>query len=187
MAQTSKALRPQGGDQVPAQLQIRRRVIYMDEPQFHSPTKELAQHHDLAPPSKLSATKGWEVKSRVDSLHKGGRIDDAEKAACDRWLKDWEMGVAGVVQPGLSERVDNDNLRCAMDGRIDALSRLRRVRDEIGLLNESLIEMCVARDMSWVEIGRRIGTTNKPALERGVAAITKLSDAYSRIDSKKNA
>jgi hypothetical protein len=149
-----------------------------------APTAELAQHHDLTPPQRSSTVNrsAWEIRTRVQALHFTEAIDDAEFEACKRWRRDWDLGMEGVVMAAMKERVDGGVGGSALDAQVEALSRLRLVKDELGAFASVLLVMCLAHDVSWVAIGRRIGVSNHAARSYAIDTIKCLTAFYQLFD-----
>ena len=147
------------------------------------PTPDLAQHHDLSPPNH-HAPKGqpWVIRTRVDALHHARHISDADVVSCRRWRRDWDVGIEGVSAGGLHVRVDGDEGRCALDNRVDALSRWRASKDALGEAATLLLEMCLVMDASWVAIGARANVSKDRAKAYTIQAIQLLTSFYQKND-----
>lgn len=145
------------------------------------PTAELATHHDI-----IASRRGVPamIKSRVAALRESGAIDDSEYAACLRFHRDWDIGMEGASTGGLRVRVDADNGGSALDRRIDAMTRVRNVRDRLLVCEWVLLVACIPNDMPWSHIGDVIGVTDKTARTRVIAAVKELTRAYGKIDAR---
>ena len=59
--------------------------------------------------------------------------------------------------------------------RLDAVRRLRETRERIGPKAYALIVAVAAEDVSWRELGRRLGVTDKTAQNAAVKALEALA------------
>ena len=145
----------------------------------------LVQHHELLAPvtNGTERREAWRIHTRVAALRKDGSLDDADHVACERFQRDWDIGIEGVSEGGSLERVDcAGGISGPADRQVDALSDLRAVQDAIGPTAMLLLEMAIAKDASWVETGRRIGCSDKTARQRATVAIKALTAHYAEAD-----
>jgi hypothetical protein len=146
------------------------------------PTPELGTHHDI-----IASRRGVpaQIKSRVAALHEAGAIDDAERAACTRFHRDWDIGMEGAAPGGMRVRVDADNGGSALDRRIDAMSRVRAVRDRLLHGSYTLLVFIIPIDMPWTRVASHLCVSDVTARKRGIAAIKHLAEVYAIIDACK--
>jgi hypothetical protein len=142
----------------------------------------VGEHHDI-----IAARRGVpaQIKSRVAALHESGAIDEAEYAACQRFHRDWDVGMEGAAPGGMRVRVDADSGGSALDRRIDAMSRVRAVRDRFTADLFVLLVFVIPIDMPWARIGAQYGVSDVTARKRGVAAVKLLAEVYAIIDAGK--
>jgi hypothetical protein len=147
-------------------------------PPSNAPTGHYRQHHDVIAP-RVDATTfhpGWLVQTRLYSLFTAERIDHAALDAALAWRR-WGEIVAPTKVQSWQTRVDTSvGLR---DGgiahRIDAASRLRAAAEALGPLRIVVLEGCVLRDCSWLELARLLGVSDKTARDRAAEAVTALA------------
>lgn len=148
------------------------------------PSPEYRRHHDVEAPevNVRHFRQGWLVHTRLDALHRTGRITAGERqaaleyrAACERVL----MATGGTSALGV--RVsgggggDGDRLAAVAD----ILTRLRETEAAIGRYAFALCFACAVTDCSWIELGRAIGRDRETAREHTAAAFRRLALAWS--------
>jgi hypothetical protein len=144
----------------------------------NAPTQSYRQHHDITAPQIDAATfrPGWLVRTRLWSLFDNGRIDHAALDAALAWrrwaevisptkVQSWEVRVDTPAGPGGG----------AMAHRIDAAGRLRSAAAALGKLRIAILEACVLKDHSWLELGRLLRVSDKTARDRAAEAIAALA------------
>lgn len=143
------------------------------------PTRQFAQHHDVAAPQvdARAFRQGWRVASRLDQLLDAGRIDREAWDCAHEWRRWFE-----VVTPYRQQqwdvrvqvsRVPND---AGMLLRVAAATRLREAVAALGELRVRLLEACVVRDRPWREIATLLRLSDKTAAVWVVEAIGALAD-----------
>jgi hypothetical protein len=142
------------------------------------PDAHFRQHHDVEPPRVDERTfrPAWRVRSRLDQLLLTRAISPLEWRAGARYRLTFDTAFAGVL-PG-SRLVRTGSARVAdasMTARLDALAWLRSHRMRLGTATRDLVEACVVEDLSWAELGRRLGVDPKTARNRTVSALGKLA------------
>lgn len=146
-------------------------------------TPELETHHDIVPARRGAPAS---IKTRFAALFESGAIDEAEHAACIRWLRDWDLGMEGASPGGsMKVRVDADNGGSALDRRIDAMSRLRSTQARLLPPDWFALVGCIAHDMTWTRLGRIMSVSDVSARKRSIKAIKQLTVVYALIDAGK--
>ena len=141
-----------------------------------SPTPEfLAKHRVVRPEvTQTKRRETWQLETRLYRLcHDRERVSNpgdawigtAEyDAANARWYGDWarSQGAQNTREPG--ERVQRSGHADGItDTMVFAAAAVRAVAEWLGAKNASILEMVVVHDLSWAEIGRRIGVDEKTA------------------------
>jgi hypothetical protein len=144
----------------------------------HQPSPAYRQHHDVVAPRIDSASfrPAWLVQTRLWSLFDAGKIDQAALDAALTWRR-WAEGSAPTKVQSWEVRIDmpagsNDG---AMLSRIAAAGRLRDAAAALGRLRIAILEACVLRDVSWLELSRLLRVSDKTARDRAAEAITALA------------
>jgi hypothetical protein len=150
----------------------------LQPPPSNAPTGQYRQHHDIVAP-QIDATSfrpGWLVETRVYALFQAGRIDRAALDAAIRWRRWAETVAPSKVQAG-EYRVDTSigPGDSGMAHRMDAAGRLREAAAALGALRVAILEACVLKDHSWLELGRLLRVSDKTARDRAAEAIIALA------------
>jgi hypothetical protein len=98
--------------------------------------------------------QGWLVQTRLYSLFEAGRIDQTALDAALAWRR-WAEVIAPTKVQSWEVRVDmpagpGDG---GMAHRVDAAGRLRQAAAALGPLRIAILEACVLKDHSWLELG----------------------------------
>lgn len=145
------------------------------------PSPEFRRHHDVAAPrvDRRAFRQGWLVHTRLAQLRDDGSIDAATYDAAVSVRIDWEIAYGRgrsaplMVLPGGGGGLTVEHDRQLR--RTDAVGRLRSVANRLGAFDASLIDLCVLSDLSWPEIGRRIGVSHPTARSYTIKALRRLA------------
>lgn len=148
------------------------------------PTPEFRRHHAVTEPEigRKRFQEAWSVRSRFLAL-----VPDSQTViAATRWRKDFD--VAQGVREGRSlERVDCDN--GTTDGigtaQIDAASRLRAVKADIGRNYSLLLLWCLVLDQEWQISAQKLGCEYRYAQTLTEQALAALVKHYQALDNQR--
>lgn len=121
----------------------------------------------------------FRIRTGLDQLHDDATISETEWRAARAFgdlallaiATDWPTKWFGFDQ---SEKT-RFGADVGIAGRIDARKRLRAIRRSLGRDDFALLEVHVVYDLTWTEIGRRLGVHPKTAKRRTIAAIKALT------------
>jgi len=119
----------------------------------------------------------WAVRTRLDALLAGGLIDrDAHdranrlRADCERMARTGSSSMARFDMPRIAPRAGS-----VAETTIDAAGRVARVRARMGAADFALVYVIAVDDLSWRELGRRMGCHDTTARQRAAKAIMRLA------------
>ncbi len=125
------------------------------------------------------------VRTRLEALHDGGRIDTRHWAAGERFERDYLLGVQGVVDRE-SVRIPGSGDPAAVcgltDAQADALAAWRDACGFLGPTGAELLTWFVVQDVSADEIARRISIHATAAQGAVWLALGNLADHYAAAD-----
>lgn len=145
------------------------------------PSVHYRQHHDVEPPivDLRAFRQGWRVRSHLDRLLVDGAITRAEWQAGDDFRATWSSALPSRASTLLGMRVRGHDPDAGMLARLAALTRLRRLGNAMGPGPIAVLVACIVDDLSWRELGRRLGVDHKTARAVTVRALWALAD-YAR-------
>jgi hypothetical protein len=97
------------------------------------------------------------VRTRVDGLVADGLIDQAGYEAAQRFGRDYEIATGTPASPMARIGDAPTGWRDTVAVRLDAAARVRAIRARIGAGCYDLVVACCVEDVSWGELGRRLG------------------------------
>lgn len=156
-------------------------------PPTSKPTPERQRHAQGIEPPDLNGRAfrpGWLVATRLDALFTDKLIGQPAYAAALGFRRDYERlaSALGSAMGGIGlTRASHDDR--AMLSRLQATKRLRRIRDRIGAATYAVAVLVAVEDVSWTELARRLGCSDKTARHRGAEAIMRLADSGDRAES----
>jgi hypothetical protein len=143
------------------------------------PTPQFTRHHDIAAP-QVDATafrQGWRVTARLDGLLEAGRIDREQWDGAQQWRRWAELiGLSHVQRWDVRPDAPCHPSDLPMLRRVEAAAKLRACHEALGELRMRLLDCCVARDLSWREIGGLLRMSDKTAIAWTVEALEALAD-----------
>jgi hypothetical protein len=150
------------------------------------PSPEFRRHHDVTAPQVDSTAfrQGWRVVTRLDQLRADGAIDAATYDAAIAVRTDCEVAFGRsrstplMALPGGGGHIAKHDRQLA---RVEAVGRLRRLAHRLGAFDATLIDQCVVLDLSWPEIGRRLGGIHhQTARAYAIQALRRLASEATR-------
>jgi hypothetical protein len=151
-----------------------------------APSLAYRQHHDIEAPrvDALAFRQGWRVVTRLDALHRDGRISAGQWQAAVEYRAAWERaltagggGAGALVRIGAGGAGDGAASRLA--AAVDGISRVRQVHAAIGG-HAALCFLCIVEDRSWADSGRALGRDPQTVRDWTVLAIAALARAWPR-------
>lgn len=153
------------------------------------PTPELAAKHRIVAPQMDAAAfrPGWRIESRLHGLFSAGAITREGLDAGRRWRRDWEAALersrSSTAQ--LTAIRSNNGSGSGPAPRLAALARLRAAEAALGTFAARLLQLCLARDLAWTQIGRVCRCTDKTAARWTATAIAALAMHYRIADRER--
>lgn len=148
------------------------------------PSAAFRRHHDVEAPAvdARSFRQGWRVASRLDALHRDGRITAGQWQAAVEFRAAWErvLRVTGGT-PELGTRVSGSAGGAGVDrlaAVADTITKLREIEAAIGRLAFDLCLACVVEDAAWVTLGKLLHRDRETARDYAAAAIRLLAPAW---------
>lgn len=146
-------------------------------PKRSQPRMEIRRAEDMGPTPERSAKSDFRTRqgvtrvfTTVDALYAAEDIGDEEKSAAERWYRDYVFGDHGyadfLTQVREPDYIKGDVHTFAIS-RGHAKQRISLVRENLGMCAHVRLEMMLAREMSFTDMGR--------------ALFPSLSDARSRV------
>lgn len=154
----------------------------------NAPSAARLQHADAieAPQVDTGAFRqGWRVHTRLDALHRDGRITAGQWQAAVEYRAAHERVSIAAAYAGSGEllRVSGGGAGGGTDGRLagvaDTMKRLRKTDAAIGRFDAALCSACILVDRPWAEIARVIGHNPETIRDWTARAIGRLAAAWS--------
>ena len=146
-----------------------------------APSAWYRQHHEVEAPrvDDRHFRPAWRVLTRLDGLLADRAITAAEwHAAADyRELVDQVARAALIRSPIGRASIGTAGHRVfalSLAGELDALNRLRQIRNRLGAWACTLLDLVLVRDLSWAALGRHYLRDPKTARAWAIAAIKAL-------------
>lgn len=162
-------------------------------PIFVSPTKE----RSLKPDYEMVGTGKHKQRAKsktVQSLHDCGEIGGEEVSASERWLKDYlfaEHGYGDALLDPLPREVIKGDEHTFTFARAKAHTRIRAVRDHLGLCSHTRLKWLLVDGLSFSALGKKLwphkGRTDAIAHVRGqcVLLLQQLAHFYIGVHKKR--
>lgn len=173
-------MRNRAGGKLPASVALKARILALAlaERGPDRGTAERARH------GEVSGLAQAYVVSRVEALHRAGRVDNAGRAACGRFYRDWAIGVCRVVErSGLGGGEGGDIGELA---HVAAGGRYRGACAAVGPVAAALLTLLVCDEAPWTEIATRLGCRWELAQKAACAAIKDLAGHYHDADNARS-
>jgi hypothetical protein len=130
----------------------------------------------------LAFRQGWRVASRLDVLHRTGRLTRGQWLAAVEYREAWERA---RLEASTTMRLlrgggggDSDSHARLLAG-IGTVAKLRAVESAIGRFRADLCRACIVHDLPWVELARRLHHDRETVRDWTVLAIVALARAWS--------
>jgi hypothetical protein len=148
----------------------------------NAPLADRLQHAETIEPPRVDASsfrQGWLVRTRLDGLRLAGRISVEVWQAAVEYRDAWgRVGAGRSVALGGTRISGGCDVHDRQIGLVDTMADLTRVERRIGPPATLLVYHCAVNDLSWPEIGRRIGRSNHTAMTWTVLALRALALAW---------
>ena len=125
---------------------------------------------------------GWRVQTRLDVLHRDGRLTAGEFQAAVDYREAWERA---RLEAGSTMRLirggggSSAGIHTRLLAGISTEAKLRAVEDAIGRWRADLCRACIVHDMPWAELARQQNRDPHTVRTWTVAAIQALARAWS--------
>ena len=140
-----------------------------------APTPELAQHHELTTRALGAVKDALRICTRLERLYIAGDIDDAEFTAGCQYRDDYEVA-AGARDQGDASGVKTAYGSCTPSQRqIDAIARLRVIRQTHGPLAAWLLNGAVGEDRTFRDMAKEGKSDDKRIKRLVVDALKKIA------------
>ena len=146
-----------------------------------APSASFRQHHDVEPPrvDHRHFRPAWRVLTRLDGLLADHAITASEwHAAADyRELVDQVTRAALIRSPIGRATMGTAGHRVfalSLAGELDALNRLRQIRNRLGAWACTLLDHALVHDLSWAALGQHYHCDPKTARAWVITAIKAL-------------
>jgi hypothetical protein len=153
-------------------------------PSSSEPTAERQHRAETIEAPQMNGVRRpwWGIRTRLDALHRDGLITLAAHAAAEELRRDCERTDVVLGSPlarigaGPAARLGapDDSMMLA---RLNSASRLRVIRQRLGARDFAVVLAVVVADLSWCELGRRLGCRDETAKRRAGKIIERLADA----------
>jgi hypothetical protein len=148
------------------------------------PSPEFLQHHAVEAPAvnARSFRQGWRVRSRLEVLHRTGRLTAGQLQAAVEYRAAWELArlEAAATMPLLrAGGGGSTDQHARLWAGIATVAKLEAVESAIGGMRADLCRACIVHDMPWAELARRTGRDSHTARRWTVLAIVALARAWS--------
>lgn len=116
------------------------------------------------------------MRTRLDGLLTAGRIGAREWQAGDDFRTLWTSATAARSGSSLElVAATGREPHAAMLARIGAITRLRRITDQLGWRATELLAWHLVDDLPWVQLGARLGIADETARDRLVLLLRALA------------
>jgi hypothetical protein len=148
----------------------------------NAPLADRLRHAAEIEPPRLDAStfrQGWLVRTRLDGLRVAGRIGVEVWQAAVEYRDAWgRVGAGRSVALGGTRISGGSDVHDRQIGLVDTMADLTGVERRIGPQATLLAYSCAVLDLSWPEIGRRIGRSNHTATAWTALALRALALAW---------
>jgi hypothetical protein len=152
----------------------------------NAPTPHRARHAvaiEAPQVDALAFRQGWRVASRLDLLHRDGRLTAGQWQAAVEYRAAWEgarleaAATMRLIRGGGGGAGDGGHARLLAG--IGTVARLRAVESAIGDWRADLCRACIVHDVPWVALARHLHHDRETVRDWTVGAIRALARAWS--------
>ena len=133
----------------PAASARRARRLVVPEPVDNGPTPERCSH-------MAARDRTGRAVDLVERMYRHGQIDDDERAAANRWHRDYVTGLLGAVDPEENRTSTGADAHDVQLSRVAAVNRCRAVRMALGLCGEVRLIMLLVEELGYAAMAKRL-------------------------------
>jgi hypothetical protein len=150
----------------------------------NAPTARRAQHVagiEAPQVDALAFRQGWRVASRLDVLHRTGRLTRGQWLAAVEYREAWERArlEASTTMRLLRGGGGDSDSHARLLAGIGTMAKLRAIEDALGQWRADLCRACIVHDLPWAELARRLHHDRETVRNWTVLAIVALARAWS--------
>ncbi len=132
--------------------------------------------------------KAMRIVRGVATLHRAKEIGDAELRAADRYVREWEIGMARMrlVSLEATRGGTGGDAQGITEAQLDALTSVRKVRQALGLCSEIRLRLMLVEEASFTRMAERLmpgrPRANETLRAQAVILLQQLAEHYAARD-----